>query len=92
MLRLPIKIHRINRQNINIRYKVHIQAIRNSNSNSVYSNHILNTGHTYGSITDTMDIIQTEKKGKHLNGLERYHICKIYTYFDIYNPIFENLH
>jgi hypothetical protein len=37
----------------NIRYKEHIQAIRNNNSNSGYSNHIPNTGHTYGTITDT---------------------------------------
>jgi hypothetical protein len=34
------------------RYKEHIQEIRNNNGNSGYSNHILNTGHTYGSITE----------------------------------------
>jgi hypothetical protein len=39
----------------NIRYKEHIQAIRNNNNNSGYSNHILNTGHTYWTINDTMD-------------------------------------
>jgi hypothetical protein len=53
-----------------------IQAIRNSNSNSGYSNHILSRGHKYGSITGTMNMIKTEKKGKHLNTckLEIYHI------------------
>jgi hypothetical protein len=30
----------------------------------------LNTGHTYGTITDTMEIIKTERKGRHLNTLE----------------------
>jgi hypothetical protein len=44
------------------RYKEHIWAIRNNNSNSGYSNHTLNTGHTYGSITNTMGIIKMEKK------------------------------
>jgi hypothetical protein len=44
------------------RYKEHIQAIRSNNSISGYSNHILNMEHTYGNITDTMDIIKTEKK------------------------------
>jgi hypothetical protein len=34
-------------------------------------------GHRYGNITDTIDIIKTEKKGKHLNTLEKYHIYKI---------------
>jgi hypothetical protein len=45
------------------RYKEHIQAIRNNNSNSEYSNHILNTGHAYGTITNMMDIVKTVKKG-----------------------------
>jgi hypothetical protein len=51
---------------LNIRYIDHIHAIRNNNSNSVYSSHILNTGHTYGSITDTMDVISTGRKGRYL--------------------------
>jgi hypothetical protein len=37
-------------------YEELIQAIRNNNGNSRYSNHILNTGHSYRIITDTMDI------------------------------------
>jgi hypothetical protein len=30
----------------------------------------LNKGHTHGTITDTMYVIKTDKKGKHLNTLE----------------------
>jgi hypothetical protein len=44
---------------------------------SRYSNHIVNTGHTYGTITDTMDVIRTGRKGRHMNTLEKYHIYKI---------------
>jgi hypothetical protein len=58
----------------NIRYKEHIRDIKNNSSNSRYSNHILNTGHSYGNITDTMEIMKIERKGKHLNTFERYHI------------------
>jgi hypothetical protein len=43
------------------KYKEHIQVIRSNNSNFGYSNHILNTGHLYGTITDTADVIKTEK-------------------------------
>jgi hypothetical protein len=43
------------------------------NGNSGYSTNILNTGHTYGTITDTMDVIRTGRKGRHLNTLEKYH-------------------
>jgi hypothetical protein len=31
-------------------------------------------GHAYGSITDTMEVIKVERKGKHLNTLEKPHI------------------
>jgi hypothetical protein len=87
-------------RSFNIRYKEHMHAIRNINNNSGYSNHILNTGHTYGTINDTMDIIRNGKKRKHLNTLEKYYIHKISknnlhmndTYNDTYNPIFETLH
>jgi hypothetical protein len=63
-------------QTFYIRYKEYVQAITNNKGNSVYSNHVLSTGLTYGSITKTMNIIKTEKKGKHLNTLEKYHIHK----------------
>jgi hypothetical protein len=55
-----------------IRYKEHIQAIRNNNTNSGYSNHLLNTPHTYGTITDIMDVIRKGRKGRHQNTLEKY--------------------
>jgi hypothetical protein len=59
----------------------------------------LNTGHAYGTITDTMDIITTWRKGKYLNTLEKCHIYKISreklhmndTHVDSHNPIFEAL-
>jgi hypothetical protein len=54
------------------RYKEHIQAFRSNNSNSEHLINILNTGHRYGTIINTMDIIRTHRK--HLNQLEKYHI------------------
>jgi hypothetical protein len=59
----------------NIRYKENTHAIRSNNGKSGYWNHILNTEHTYGTITDPMDVITTERKGRHL----RKHIYKIST-------------
>jgi hypothetical protein len=59
------------------RYKEHRQAIRNNNGNSEYSKHILNMGHTYGSVTDMMKVLKSQKKGRHLNTLERYYIYKM---------------
>jgi hypothetical protein len=51
-------------------YKEHIQAIRNNNSNLGYSSHILNMEYTYMT-TGKMDIIRTQKKGKHLEHLRK---------------------
>jgi hypothetical protein len=49
------------------RYKEHIHDIRNNNRNTGYSNHTLNTGHTYGTVTESMEIITTGKMGIYLN-------------------------
>jgi hypothetical protein len=76
MYGLPTKIYRANGLNIQDQIQRTYQAIRANSANSGYSNHILNTGHTYGNITNTMKILKIEKKGKHLNTLEKYHIYK----------------
>jgi hypothetical protein len=92
----PRKYIEQTRRIFNVRYK----ELRNNNSNSVYSHHMLNTGYTYGTIMDTMDIIKTGKKGRHLNTLENYYIYRISrdnlhmkdTYIDTYNALFQTLH
>jgi hypothetical protein len=38
---------------------------------------VLSTGHKYGAITGSMDIIKTHRKGKYVNKLEKYHIYEI---------------
>jgi hypothetical protein len=58
-------------QTFKTRYKGHIQAVRNNNGNSGYSKHILNTGHTYRSVTNMMKVLKTQRKRKLLNSLER---------------------
>jgi hypothetical protein len=46
------------------RYKKHIQAIRNNRPDTGYCRHILDTGHAYGSIDNTMTILGKAKKMK----------------------------
>jgi hypothetical protein len=59
----PLKYVGQTGRTFNTRYKEYIHDIRTNNSNTLYANHILNTGHSYGTITDTMEIIKTERKG-----------------------------
>jgi hypothetical protein len=96
MNRLSVNIHRIDRVNIQNHVQEHIQAIRNNNINSGYSNNILNSGTT----TDTTDIVRTGNNGKHLNNLEKYHTYLISkdnlhmndTHAESHNPAFEALY
>jgi hypothetical protein len=59
------------------RYKEHIQAIRNNNSNSGYTTHKLNTEHRYGTLMDIMHVIRAHRKRKQLKTLEKFHIKNI---------------
>jgi hypothetical protein len=96
----PLKYVGPSGRTFNTRYKEHIHDIRSNNSNTGYLNHISNTGHTYGTIADTMEIITIGRKGKYLNTLQKYHIYKISrdnlhindTHIDTHNPILEVLH
>jgi hypothetical protein len=63
--------------NFRTRYREHIQAIRYNKSNSKYSEHILDTQHTYRTIENTMDMLNIEKKGPILNTSERLYIHNI---------------
>jgi hypothetical protein len=72
------------------RYTEHIQAIKTNKHTSKYAQHILDTGHTYGKMEETMDVIHTTRKGHLLNTLERFYIYdlskKKLQMNDTYNP------
>jgi hypothetical protein len=86
-------------RNFRVRYKEHtsIRDIRYNKTNTGYANHILNAGHIYGPLEDTLQVLGIQNKGPHLNSLERFHIYKEQktdtilndNYTDHYNPIFE---
>jgi hypothetical protein len=49
----PLKYVGQTGRTFNALYKEHIQVVRTNNNNSGYSNHILNTGRTYDTASDT---------------------------------------
>jgi hypothetical protein len=67
--------------------------------NSKFAQHILETGHDYDTIDQSMKILHTEKKGSKLNTLQRFHIYDLAKrglqmndiFTDIHNPIFDTL-
>jgi hypothetical protein len=80
-------------------YKEHLQAIRTNKHNSGFAQHILDTGHIYDSINQTMEVLHVEKKEQKLNTLERFHIYNLTKkalqmndmHTETNNPIFDTL-
>jgi hypothetical protein len=74
--------------------------MRNNRLDTEYSRHIFDTGHTHGSIENTITILRKAKKGKFLNTLEKYHIffaSKHEIHMDEFgvdhnNPIYETVY
>jgi hypothetical protein len=76
-----------------------VKDTRSNKEKTGYSHHILNTGHAFGKLEDTLEILSLQRKGPHLITLEKFHIYKenktdqllneVHT--DQYNPLFELL-
>jgi hypothetical protein len=85
----------------NTRYKeyIYIYDIKSNNSNTGYSRHILDTGHAYGTMEDTMGVVRIGRKRQYLNTLEKYYTHKISreklhlndTNIDEHDPKFDEL-
>jgi hypothetical protein len=79
-----------------VRFKEHIQVIRNNKSNSKFAQHFLDTGHTFNTIDQTMKVLHVEKKEDKPNSLERFEIYNLTkksvqlndTHTLTHNPIF----
>jgi hypothetical protein len=86
-------------RNFKTRYKEHIHAIRSNNTSSKYAEHILETGHAYGKIEDTLSVMNQVRKGPLMNAWERFHIHRLTknnlqlndAYTDTRNPIIDLL-
>jgi hypothetical protein len=75
-----------------VRYNEYIHAVKTNKQNSKYAQHILNTGHTYSTINETLEILHTEKKGQLLNTLERYHVYDLSIHKKQMDDTFANKH
>jgi len=58
------------------RFKEHRTAFKSSGNTSNYAKHALEHSHPFGPIHETMQILQYQGKGAHLNTIERYFIYK----------------
>jgi hypothetical protein len=58
------------------RYKEHIRYKKHNNLQSAYALHILQNRHEYGTIQDTISLLEFAQKVSRMNMLEQYYIHK----------------
>lgn len=76
-----------------------IQYTPNNRNNTGFSQHILDPGHSYGNINNTMTVFRTAEEGQYMNSREKYYIQKTAkqnlqlhdSQIDYHNPVFETL-
>ena len=55
-----------------------LNAFKSNRNTSNYAKHALDHQHPFGAIQETMQILQYQRKGTHLNTIERFFIYKEY--------------
>jgi hypothetical protein len=63
-------------RNFSVRFNKHKQAFRNNSPSSNFAKHLNEHAHSFGTINITMHILQHQKKGPHLNTMERFYLYK----------------
>jgi len=66
------------------RFNKHKNAFKTNTHKSNYAKHILDKSHSFGPIHNTVQILQSQDKGTHINTIEQYYI---YTEFTINNHL-----
>jgi hypothetical protein len=65
-------------RNFETRFKEHVQDIKNNKSKIGFAHHILNTGHAYDNIENTLKILNIQGKGTgkvpHIQNKENRHV------------------
>jgi hypothetical protein len=55
------------------RYKEHKIAFRNNSNTSSFAKHLIQEAHSFGPVSDVIQIVHCHRKGAHLNTIERFH-------------------
>ena len=61
------------------RYKEYKRAFRHNSHTLKFAQHLIEHAHSFGTICDTVQVLQYQKKSTHLNTVERYYIHTEFT-------------
>ena len=59
------------------RYREHIRDFKYNSGNSKYAQHLIENGHSFGPINESVTILHTINKGKMMDSLEKVHTYNI---------------
>jgi hypothetical protein len=59
-----------------LRYKEHHRSLQDKTDTSRFAKHLNESGHSFGPIHNIMEVLQFQKKGTHINTVERFYIHK----------------
>jgi hypothetical protein len=62
-----------------VRYNKYKNAFKTNSHTSNFAKHLIEQAHSFGSIQNTMKIVQRHLKGAHLNTMQRYYIYVEFT-------------
>jgi len=60
-------------------FQEHKNAFRTARKSSNFAKHLIEHTHSFGPIHNTMQVLQLQNKGPHLNTIERFYIYAEYT-------------
>jgi len=73
-IRVVVSKEKLSLVNRTVRFREHEYAFKTNSHMSNCAKHILEQSHSFGPIQDTMQILQYQNKGNHLNTIERFYI------------------
>jgi len=59
-----------------VRYREHYNDFKYSNNRATFAKHVINEGHSFGSMNEIMNVVHFERKGKMLDTLEKFYIYR----------------
>jgi len=65
-------------RNSQVRFNEHKNSFKTNSQNSNFAKHLNEQVHSFGSIHNTMHILQRQNKGSHLNTIERFYVYAEY--------------
>jgi len=59
-----------------VRFREHYRYYKYANNKSKFAQHVIEKDHAFGPINDLMDILHIANKGRMLDALEKFYVCR----------------